>query len=132
IWPPLVAPVLPRRLAPVLPTTYSPSYLHLVKAHIKYEHLESPYHTFVHCKDFATAASLRTRTSISVSFSRLGLSSPLLIIVFVSHYLTNKLISHRLILWHVSFERKHIAVEFSYSAFPSVSRVRSEEHTSEL
>ena len=52
-------------------------------------HLEFPYHTFVHCKVFATAASLRTRASISVPFSRLELSLPLLIVALVSLYLTN-------------------------------------------
>ena len=84
-----MAPVLPRRLAPVFPTTYSPSYLHLAKALLKVEHLGYPYHTFVHCKVFVTAASLRTRASISVPFSRLELSLPLLIVALVSLYLTN-------------------------------------------
>src|SRR3989344_959440 len=97
---PLVAQVLPRRLAPVLPTTYSPSFLHLAKAYAKHKHLESPYHTFVHCKGFPTAAPLRARASISVPFSGLGLSSPLLINGLVSLYLTNYLISRRLILRH--------------------------------
>ena len=86
-------------------------------------HLESSYHTFVHCKVFATAASLRTRASISVPFSRLELSLPLLIIVLVSHYLTNKLISRRLILWHVSFQGKYISVIILYSVLLSVSRI---------
>src|SRR3989344_7534198 len=100
MWPPLVAPVLPRLLAPVLPTTYSPSCLHLAKALPLVKHLESPHHTCVHCGVFATAASLRTRDSISVPFSGLGLSSPLLITGLVSHYLTNSLISRRLIFGH--------------------------------
>ena len=100
--------------------------LTLGKSLLLNRHLEFPYHTFVHCKVFATAASLRTRTSVSVSFSRLGLSSPLLIVVLVSHYLTNKLISHRLILWRRIFRRKHIPVGFFYSVLPSVSRVYSE------
>ena len=86
-------------------------------------HLEFPYHTFVHCKVFATAASLRTRASISVPFSRLELSLPLLILALVSHYLTNKLISRRLILWRRSFQEKHIAVVIPYQAFPLVSQV---------
>ena len=75
------------------------------KPYPKVKHLESPYHTFVHCKVFATAASLRTRTLFSVSFSGLELSLPLLIFGLVSHYLTNNLISRRLILWHC-FSRK--------------------------
>lgn len=61
------------------------------------KHLESPYHTFVHCKVSVAAASLRTRASISVPFSGPRLSSPLLIKGLVSRYLTNSLISRRLI-----------------------------------
>ena len=63
------------------------------------KHSGSHYHTFVHCKGFAAAAPLRARTLISVSFSGLGLSSPLLIFGLVGLYPTNNLISRRLILW---------------------------------
>ena len=87
------------------------------------KHLEFPYHTFVHCKVFVTAASLRTRASISVPFSRLELSLPLLIVVLVSHYLTNKLISRRLILWHRSFKEKNITVLIPYQVLFLVSQV---------
>ena len=62
------------------------------------KHSGFPYHTFVHCKVFVAAAPLRARTLVSVSFSGLGLSSPLLIFGLVSLYLTNNLISRRLIL----------------------------------
>ena len=93
-----MALVLPRRLAPVLPTTYSPSFLHLAKAYTLYRHSGYPYHAFAHCKVSVTAAPLRARTSISVSFLGLRLSSPLLIVGLVSLYLTNNLISRRLIL----------------------------------
>ena len=62
------------------------------------KHSGFPYHTFVHCKVFATAAPLRARALVSVPFSRLGLSSPLLIFGLVSLYLTNNLISRQLIL----------------------------------
>ncbi len=93
-----MAQVLPRRLAPVLPTTYSPRYLLLAKAYTEYRHVEFPYHTFVYCKGFAPAAPRRARTSISVSFSGLPLSRPLRIFGLVSHYLTNDLIRRRLIL----------------------------------
>ncbi len=116
---------LPRLLAPVLPTTYSLSSLHLTKAHFKSEHLGFPYHTFMHCKVFATAAPLRARTLISVSFSRPGLSSPLLILGLVSLYLANNLISHRLILWPCVSKKPHSSMfllsRFSLS-FPRVSR----------
>ncbi len=84
-----MAPGLPRRLAPVLPTTYSPSDLDLAKAYLKGKHSESPCHAFAHCKGFAPAASLRTRTLRSVSFSGLGLSSPILISGLVGRYPTN-------------------------------------------
>ena len=94
-----MAPGLPRRLAPVLPTTYSPSFLHLAKAYSVSKHSGFPYHAYAHCKVFLAAAPLRARTLISVSFSGLGLPSPLLILGLVSLYLTNSLISHRLILW---------------------------------
>ena len=96
--PPLVAPVLPRRLAPVLPTTYSPSYLHLAKAHTRYEHLGFPCHAFAYCKDFEPAAPRRARTSSSVSFVGRQLSLPLPIIGLVGRYPTNSLIGRRLIL----------------------------------
>ncbi len=65
----------------------------LGKSFTEVKHLRFPYHTFVHCKVFSPAAPLRARASISVPFSGLGLSSPLLIIGLVSLYLTNYLIS---------------------------------------
>ncbi len=98
MWLPLVALGLPRLLAPVLPTTYSPSYLRLAKAHAVHEHLGFPYHTFVQCKGFAPAAPRRARTSFSVSFSGLPLSRPVRIFGLVSRYLANNLIRRRLIL----------------------------------
>ncbi len=98
-----MALVLPRLLAPVLPTTYSPSYLHLAKAQVILEHLGFPYHTFVHCKGFAPAAPRRAGTSISVSLSGLPLSRPVRIISLVGHYPTNNLIRRCLIFRHRSF-----------------------------
>ena len=103
-----MALVLPRRLAPVLPTTYSLRYLLLAKAHVKREHLGFPYHTFVHCKGFAPAAPLRARDSVSVPFSGLPLSRPLRIFGLVSLYLANNLIRRRLILEHY-FSRKALS-----------------------
>lgn len=97
---PLVAPVLPRRLAPVFPTTYSPYYLHMAKAQAMLEHLGFPYHTCVHCKGFAPAAPRGAGTSISVSLSGLPLSWPVPIFGLVVHYTTNYLIGRRLILRH--------------------------------
>src|SRR3989344_2526581 len=99
MWLPLVARVLPRRLAPVLPTTYSPKYLPLAKAHAKsHEHVGFPPHAFAHWEGSAPAALRGARTSISVSFSGLPLSRPLRIFGLVSRYLTNNLIRRHLIL----------------------------------
>ncbi len=99
--------MLPRRLAPVLPTPYSPSYLHLAKAQVKLEHLESPYHTLVHCKGFAPAAPRGAGTSISVSLSGLPLSRPVQIFGLVVHYTANSLICRRPILRHEFLGKPH-------------------------
>ncbi len=94
-----MALVLPRLLAPVLPTTYSPRCLLLAKAHAMHEHLGSPYHTFVHCKGFAPAAPRRARVSVSAPFSGPHLSMPVRIFGLVGLYPTNSLIRRHLILW---------------------------------
>ncbi len=103
-----MALVLPRRLAQVLPTTYSPCLLHMAKALLKARHLGFPYHTFVHCKGFAPAAPRGARTIISVSFSGLPLSGPLRIFGLVGRYPANSLIRRRLILEHY-FSRKALS-----------------------
>jgi hypothetical protein len=121
MWFPLVALVLPRLLAPVFPTTYSPRFLPLKKAHAKHEHLEFPYHTCVHCRVFAPAAPRRARSSISVTFSGLPLSRPVRIVGLVVRYTTNSLIRRRLILKR-EFQEKHIPVAFLYQVLPSVSQ----------
>ena len=79
----------------------------LSKSFTEVKHSGFPYHTFVYCKVFAPAAPLRARASISVPFSGLGLSSPLLIHGLVSLYLANNLISRRLILRHCFSEKYH-------------------------
>ncbi len=98
---------LPRLLAPVFPTTYSPRFLPLAKAYAKHKHLGSPYHTFVHCRGSAPAAPRRARTSVSVSFSGLLLSRPLRIFGLVGHYPTNNLIRRRLTLSRCLSEKNH-------------------------
>src|SRR3989344_4023145 len=118
---PLVALGLPRRLAPVLPTTYSPRYLLLAKADVKHQHLGFPYHTFVQCKVYAPAAPRRARTSISVSFSGLPLSRPVRIFGLVGRYPANYLIRRRLIL-RLEFKRWDIPVLIPYQVLPSVSQ----------
>ncbi len=90
--------MLPRRLAPVLPSPYSLSFLHLVKAHAVHAHLGFPRHAYAHCEGFATAALRRAWTFVSVSISRLPLSRPVRIKATVGRYPTVKLIHRRLIL----------------------------------
>ena len=124
-----MAQVLPRRLAPVLPTTYSPSCLHLAKAHTLYEHWEFPYRTYVQCKVFAPAAPRRARVSVSVPFSGLPLSRPALIKGLVVLYTTNNLISRQLILGRCLSVKGHSSTlypsGFSLS-FPRLSQTQGQ------
>ncbi len=122
---PLVALGLPRLLAPVFPTTYSPRYLPLAKACTLCKHLGSPYHTFVHCRGSAPAAPRRARNSVSVSFSGLPLSRPLRIFGLVGHYPANYLIRRRLILWHCfpkNRRSRHVLISGFTLSFPRLSR----------
>ncbi len=124
-----MAQVLPRRLAPVLPTTYSPSYLHLAKAQAMPEHWEFPYRTCVHCKGFAPAAPRRARVSVSVPFSGLPLSRPVLIKGLVVLYTTNSLISRQLILRRCLSEKEHSSINFlsGFSlSFPRLSQTKGQ------
>lgn len=114
---------LPRRLAPVLPTTYSVRFLLLQKAQGNLEHSESPRHAFAHCGGLAPAAPLRARTSISVSFSGQPLSRPLPVLDLVSHYLTNNLIGRRLILQHCFLWIKHYSIYSIFSIILSFPRL---------
>ncbi len=118
-----MALVLPRLLAPVLPTTYSPRSLLSAKAYATHRHSESPYHTFMYCKGFALAILRRVRTLISVSSSGLPLSRPLLILGLVGHYPTNSLISRRLILRRNLWERVHSSIFLLSSISLSFSKV---------
>ena len=122
MWFPLVALGLPRRLAPVLPTTYSPRSLLLAKAHAIHEHSGSPYHTCVHCKGFVAAAPRRARTSISVSFSGQPLSWPLPVLGLVGIYPANNLMGRRLIFRRRDFQEKNIPVSIPYPVLASVSQ----------
>ena len=114
--------MLPRRLAPVLPTPYSPKYLPLAKAYAMHKHSEFPYHACAHCKGFVTAAPRKARTRVSVSFWGLPLSGPLWIFGLVSLYLTNYLIHRRLILRRRSFKETDIPVPIPYPELPSISQ----------
>ena len=121
-------PVLPRRLAPVLPNTYSASSLDSLKAEHKARHSELPRHAFAHCEGFAPAASRRTRALVSVPFSGLQLPLPLPIIGLVSRYLTNNLIGRSLILRHkrlrfaAIFKPRSIPTDLAYRGLSSISR----------
>ena len=53
------------------------------------------HQTFVHCGKFPTAASRRSLGRVSVPVWLIILSDQLMIVVLVSHYLTNKLIIRR-------------------------------------
>ena len=59
---------------------------------------------FAHCPKFPTAASRRSMDRVSVPLWLIILSNQLLIVALVVHYTTNKLIRHRLILRHRSFQ----------------------------
>ena len=54
---------------------------------------------FAHCPIFPTAAFRRSPGRVSVPMWLVILSNQLKIVALVSHYLTNKLILHRLIRW---------------------------------
>ncbi len=80
------------------------------------KHSESPHHAFAHCEVFATAAPLRARTSISVSFSGQPLSWPLRVLGLVSHYLTNYLMRRRPIVRRRSFLEQQFSTHCSLSS----------------
>ena len=62
-----------------------------------------------HCGKFLTAASRRSLGRVSVPVWLIILSNQLLIVALVSHYLTNKLISRKLLSRRkIHFTRKHM------------------------
>ena len=109
---------------PSYPPTYSLRFLPLAKASAKPKHEESPYRTSVHCKVFAPAAPRRARVSISVPFSGLPLSRPLLIVGLVVRYTANSLISRQLILRRKLSGMEHSSIHSPLGVnlrFPRVS-----------
>ena len=60
-------------------------------------HAVSLHQAFAHCGRFSTAASRRSLGSVSVPVLAVDLSIRLDVLALVSHYLTNKLISHELL-----------------------------------
>ena len=71
-----------------LPRPYSPCHLKTWQKFLlkKKKHLGSPYHTFVHCRVFGTAARRSARVLVSVPFSGLMLPHPLRVIGMVGRY----------------------------------------------
>ncbi len=64
---------------------------------------------FAHCGKFPTAASRRSLDRVSVPVCLIVLSNQILIVALVSHYLTNKLISRKLLFRRKNhFTRKHM------------------------
>jgi len=94
-----VAPGLPRRLAPVLPTHLFSLLFTEEKSHnVKLWHVGFPRHACAHCEGFSTAAPRRAGTLFSVCLWGLRLSSPLRILGLVVLYTANSLIRRRAIL----------------------------------
>ncbi len=93
------------------------------------KHWEFPYRTSVHCRGFAPAAPRRARVSVSVPFSGLPLSRPVLILGLVVRYTANSLISRQLILGHCFSAKKHSSIfcpsRFTFS-FPKLSETQGQ------
>ena len=62
-------------------------------------HAASLVQAFAHCPRFPTAASRRSLVRVSVPVWLIILSDQLPVFALVSRYLTNKLMSRRLLLW---------------------------------
>ena len=60
-----------------------------------FQHAASLPQAFAHWEIFSTAASRRSKGSVSVPLRRVALSRPLSVVALVGHYPTNKLIDHR-------------------------------------
>jgi hypothetical protein len=114
--------VLPRRLAPVLPSSYSPGSLSQRKASVKRKHLGFPRHPFGHCEVFVAAAPRRTWGLVSVPISGLQLSLPVLIIGLVGLYPTNSLIRRGPIHRRRTFGQESLPASLIYKGLASVSR----------
>jgi hypothetical protein len=74
-----------------------------------------------HCPIFLTAASRRSLVRVSVPVWGFNLSVPLLIVVLVSRYLTNKLISRMFIHIHRSFQIKAMPLQLLWGINPDFS-----------
>jgi hypothetical protein len=74
-----------------------------------------------HCPIFLTAASRRSLVRVSVPVWGFNLSVPLLIVVLVSRYLTNKLISRMFILNHRNFQKNKMPCLLLWGINPDFS-----------
>ncbi len=74
-----------------------------------------------HCPIFLTAASRRSLVRVSVPVWGFNLSVPLLIVVLVSRYLTNKLISRMFILNHRNFQKSKMPCLLLWGINPDFS-----------
>ena len=133
-----MARLLPRRLATVLPTTYSPTSLESKKDIAMRCHSGFPCQAFtqfarlsllielfgkVLCKGFAPAAPRRACTHVSECISGLSLSRPVRIIALLSSYLNNELIRRSPILRCKSFQRRCLPAIIAYGVLRAVSGI---------
>ena len=88
---------------------------------LKEKHSESLYHTCVHCRIFATAASRRTWILVSESISRLPLSRPKPIIGLSGHYPSNNLMGRSLILGSVKGHSSTHYLSGARPQFPGIT-----------
>ena len=120
---------LPRRLATVLPTTYSYTFLRCRKDVAMRHHSGFPSHPFRHWKVFATAAPRRACIHVSECISGLSLSRPVQIIALLSNYLNNKLICRSPILQRCKqlWMKRHSSHNHLWSIVRSFPRLSSIE-----
>lgn len=76
---------------------------------------------FAHCGRFLAAASRRSLGRVSVPVWPITLSGRLLIVALVSHYLTNKLISRRLL--YMRYRNTFIIYSPLYITYPALPNV---------
>src|ERR1051326_4837826 len=81
----------------------------------------------LHCPIFLTAASRRSLVRVSVPVWGFNLSVPLLIVVLVSRYLTNKLISRMFIHHRRSFQKNKMPCLLLWSINPDFSGLSSSD-----
>ena len=81
----------------LLTTTCSSHFIALYDPRAFFTHAALLRQAFAHCAIFLTAAFRRSLDRVSVPVCLIVLSNQILIVALVSHYLTNKLISRKLL-----------------------------------